>query len=237
MDLCLIQCDPRLGRENIRILEDILQNVPADLYILPELFAVGFEKAATDWRNVAEPFLSGPTYQEISSVQRVRPTSSVIYGFPENENAHYFNAAAVIGEKGSVACYHQKNAALRGGGKIFPVEQGDFMAAYVGPMQYCYRCKVGLMICSDHYSAENFFKHYSDAKNDAIVLIADSLEKPWLTQFPHLCSKYKLPAIICNAAGNVGEGKGESCLIDSGGNIISRLPDFPKRMIIKLEWF
>lgn len=237
MEICLIQCDPRLGRENIRILESILQDVPADLYILPELFAVGFEKAATDWRNVAEPLLSGPTYQAISSYRTVRPTSSVIYGFPENDNGHFFNTAAVISGKGSVECYHQKNPALRAGGKIFPIDQGDFKAIYVGPMQYGYRCKVGLMICSDHYSAESFFKHYSDVKADAIVMIADSMEKTWITQFLELCVKYKLPVIICNAAGNVGEGKGESCVIDVKGNIVSALPDFPRRMIIKLEWF
>lgn len=90
------------------------------------------------------------------------------------------------------------------------------------------------MICSDYNAADEAFEHYSAKNVDASVLIADSAAKTWIKTFPSLCSRYRLPAVVCNAAGFVGGDKGRSCVIDSGGQILRELPEFERHDVIHL---
>jgi predicted amidohydrolase len=234
--VCLIQCEPERGTDNIGLFGRLIRGYAADIYVLPELFAGGFLKATTDWRRMAEPLISGPTFDAVSRHQALRSSSAVIYGFLENDHGNMYNSAAVIAGKGCVEVYRQKFPATRNGQRILPIIPGDFRAIHAGPIQHGYQWKVGLMICSDHYGAEDFFEYYSDRKSDAVILIADSPAKPWVRQFPPLCQKYKLPAIICNAAGAFGEGKGESCVIDVRGEFLARLPESPNWAVVNLPW-
>lgn len=75
------------------------------------------------------------------------------------------------------------------------------------------------MVCNDYYRADEFFDEYKRRGVDAVVLIADSSEQGWRQQFPTLCRQYRVPAIICNAAGPGANGGG-SCVFDAAGQLV-----------------
>jgi len=212
MEICLIQTDPALGQWNIQNAGYVICNTKADVYILPELFAIGFDFAAQNWiEQAAEVLPNGPTCQQIFSFVRNR-SSIVVFGMIERFGNNFFNIAAVIGN----ACmdrYRQKYPATTSRGRVLPITSGgDYHKVMFIP-----QWSMGLMVCHDHYQAEKFFKEYKKRGVNAVVLIADASTRAWIKEFPEYCKQYALPAIICNAAGPNG---GASCVINEVGQFV-----------------
>lgn len=139
----------------------------------------------------------------------------------------FYNIAAVIWDR-HAGRYRQKYPATIGGRKALAINRGNIEHIKL-PNQW----KIGLKICSDHFSAAEFFEEYAREQVDAVILIADSSSRPWIHEFPKRCQKHRLLAIICNAAGPNGGG---SCIIDREGNFVTLmtlrgafqfLPDLP----------
>jgi predicted amidohydrolase len=99
---------------------------------------------------------------------------------------------------------------------VLPILPGDFQTITVtlGTVLW----KMGFLICNDYRMADQFFAEYKKRNVNAVVLIADSPTRAWLTEFPHHCQQYGLPAIVCNAAGPNGGG---CCVINATGQFIS----------------
>ena len=214
MDICLIQTDPRMRRENIRSLGQIMQVTKADLYVLPELFITGFDYIAQHGPSHAEVIADGLTCQQIHGFLNGR-SAAVVCGLLEQDGQHYYNIAAVLGN-GTVERYRQKYPATSTKGRVLPILPGDFQTITVTLDTLLW--KMGLMICNDYRMADEFFSEYKKRGVNAVVLIADSPTRSWLQEFPHHCQQYGLPAIVCNAA---GEFKGGSCIINSAGQLVS----------------
>jgi predicted amidohydrolase len=207
MRVCLIQTNPQLRQRNLSSLDQIIQKTDADIYVLPELFMMEFPEANPMWPQVAEPFPTGQTYQRIRHFLGNR-NSVVICGMPEKDDSGNYNIAALIGNKDLVGRYRQKNTAAGG---ILPISPGtdDYRTILLAQ-----NLTIGLMVCSDHFIAEGFFRKYKDLGANAIVLVAQSAGRPWIRQFPSYCQEYGIFAIICNAA---GDNLGGSCIINEAG--------------------
>jgi predicted amidohydrolase len=226
MRICLIQCDPTIGRENLTVLNHVVTSTDADLYILPELFTCGYPPPSA---AAPEDFIAGRLYPEIAGLQLKRPQSAIVYGFWEAANGQSYNSAAVIADVGSAEVYRQVCPA---NASLFYVVPGAWRSVNIGSVRFGNRRKIGLMICSDYNAADEAFQHYSQTGVDAIVLIADSAARRWKDTFPTLCSRYRIPAVICNAAGPVGGDKGNSCFIDSTGRIVREFQEYAHQEVI-----
>jgi predicted amidohydrolase len=124
MKICLIQTDPQLRQENLRILSQVIQTTEADLYVLPELFTIGFDAAAQKRPQAAEQFPTGPTYQHILGLLLDRK-SVVVCGMLEQYGSNFYNIAAVVGN-GWADRYWQKNPASTTQGRVLPIGSGEY---------------------------------------------------------------------------------------------------------------
>jgi predicted amidohydrolase len=219
MRVCLIQTDPQFKQENLTSLGQVIHNANADLYVLPELFTIGFFPLASVWPAGAESFPKGPTCQLILRFLGEH-SSAVICGILEQDDSCYYNIAAVISNAGPER-YRQKCPATaavwndHGSPRSLPLCPGD----YKNVVLPCGR-NIGLMVCHDYFGVDAFFKEYKARGVDCVVLIADSSSKEWLRKFQKCCPEYGLPAIICNSAGS---GKGNSCIINNQGGFVPLL--------------
>ena len=68
ISVAVLQNDPAFGakQQNVEQCLTMMRSVKADLYVLPELFATGYNFVdGKEARELAEPFLSGYTYHQI----------------------------------------------------------------------------------------------------------------------------------------------------------------------------
>jgi predicted amidohydrolase len=213
MNICLIQTDPRARQGNVQFLGQAIQNINADLFVLPELFTSGFDSLALNWPNTGEVIPNGPIFLQISGFLQSK-SSTVVCGLLEQSGIDFYNIAAVI-RHGSIQRYRQKYPATTTKGQVLRILPGDYQKIAVpsGASPWT----MGLMICNDHYRADEFFDEYKKRKVNAVILIADSATRAWLQEFPTLCQQYGLTAIICNAA---GPGGGGSCILNPAGECV-----------------
>jgi hypothetical protein len=55
-----------------------------------------------------------------------------------------------------------------------------------------------------------------------------------LDTFPNLSSRYRIPAIVCNAAGPVSGDKEHRCVIHSTGRIVREFPEYAHQEVIDI---
>lgn len=214
MKICLIQTDPRARQGNVQFLGNVIQNIDADLFVLPELFATGFDYLAQQMPGNPETLPDGPICRQINCFLQHR-SSVVVCGLLEQLGDSLYNTAAVVG-KGWIQCYRQKYPATTTQGQVLRILPGRFEKIVIPRVP---PWSMGLMICNDYYQADEFFEEYKRRNVDAVVLIADSSTRAWLQQFPMLCRQYRLPAIVCNAAGPNANG-GASCVLNAAGEFV-----------------
>ncbi|MFZ0932617.1 MAG: nitrilase-related carbon-nitrogen hydrolase [Syntrophobacteraceae bacterium] len=148
--IAVVQNDPVFGakQHNVEQCLTMMRGVQADLYVLPELFATGYnfidEKEA---RELAEPFPSGYTYQQIHKFAS-RERCFVVYGFGELANDSVYNSAAVVGHDGSSGLYRKVH--------LFDREKLFFAPGDLGFQVFETALgRIGVMICFDWYFPES----------------------------------------------------------------------------------
>lgn len=139
-----VQTAPRFGEvaHNLDEVEALLQDVRADVVVLPELFATGYSFQDRDEvRALAEPFAGGPT------IERMRAWSEttggmIVAGFPEIDGERLFNAAAVVAFGRPLGCYRKAH--------LFGFESECFDRGDTDFPVYAYGgVRVGVMVCFD----------------------------------------------------------------------------------------
>src|SRR5260370_13043419 len=184
LKICLIQTDPEAGSGNLDFaLQAMRRN--ADVYILPELFTVGFRNGTASGSKYAEP-RQGRTVQVLHAALESKPDATIIAGLLEKDGGRFFNSAAIVRHSsvGPVGAYRQKNPEHQFGNCFAP---GDFEAFFLGRKKHGYQLRFGFMICHDYYMAAEFFACYTEQKLDAIVMIADSADTKWRREIPGFC--------------------------------------------------
>jgi 5-aminopentanamidase len=150
MKVAVVQTEPAFGRkeDNIEQAISMMESVQADLYVLPELFACGYNFVEVkEVGTLAEPFAAGYTFGEISRFAR-SADCYVVYGFAESSWGNLYNSAAIVGGDGSKGLYRKIHLFDRE--KLF-FEPGD-LGFHVFPTRFG---RVGLMICFDWYFPES----------------------------------------------------------------------------------
>lgn len=137
---------------NLNEAERLLENVGADLFVLPELFASGYYfKSREDLELVAEPAAGGPTGERLTEWARKRGAVFVA-GIPEVEDGAFYNSAVVVGPEGLMGVYrkvhlfYREKSLFTPGNLGFPVLDVRTRAG----SEY----RLGVMICFDWYYPE-----------------------------------------------------------------------------------
>ena len=136
---------------NLDTAEKLLAAVDADLIVLPELFASGYNfRSHEDLRSVAEP-AGGRTYQRLAQWAR-RLECVIVAGWPELDGDFYYNSALVVGPEGLIGVYRKNHLYYRektlfeSGDRGFPI----FEVRSRDGGTY----RLGVMICFDWYYPE-----------------------------------------------------------------------------------
>ena len=150
MHVSVIQNDPIFGlkEKNLEQCLNMMQQVKADLYVLPELFSTGYNFIDKDeLRQLAEPFMGGYTFQRIREFAS-QNKCFIVYGFPELNNNKIFNSAGLVGFDGTFGLFRKVHLFDREKLYFTPGDQGfQVFETSIG--------KIGIMICFDWYFPES----------------------------------------------------------------------------------
>ncbi len=150
MRIGYIQTNPKFGavKDNLAHVEALISGDQADLWVLPELFATGYQfRSKEEAAGLSEPIPEGVTSRFLADLT-ARRNCHIVAGLAEKgKEGSLYNAAILVGPDGIVSRYrkvhlfYKEKLWFSSGNEMFPVV--DIGTA-----------KVGMMICFDHLFPE-----------------------------------------------------------------------------------
>jgi predicted amidohydrolase len=144
MQVGFVQMLPVFGDIDANIEKAIamMESQPAELYVLPELFASGYTFISGDEvARLAEPAGSGRTYSAMADFA-AQHDCAVVYGFPEKAPKGFYNSGLFVDNKGNYELYRKLH--------LFYEESMYFKPGDLPLKPFEYRgAKLGMMICFD----------------------------------------------------------------------------------------
>jgi len=149
MNIGIVQSSPIFGEveRNIADALDLMSSHSADLWVLPELFATGYQFLGPDEvRELAERVPSGKTTQALITCA-AETECFVVAGLPEIDGDNVYNSAILVGPEGFLARYRKIH--------LFYEEKLNFAPGNLPFGVVDIGCaKVGMMVCFDHLFPE-----------------------------------------------------------------------------------
>ncbi len=144
-----VQFAPEFGEveRNLDRVAELLAHGRADLWVLPELFATGYQFTSLhELEALAEPVPEGRTTARLIALAR-ESNCYIVAGLAEEADNRAYNSAVLVGPSGLVAHYRKVHLFYEEKHLFAP---GDlpFPVADIGP------AKVGLLVCYDHFFPE-----------------------------------------------------------------------------------
>ena len=219
------QFDPQFGdvAANLDAVTAKLEQADADLIVLPELFASGYQFVSQEEaQRLAEPVPDGGTVRRLSELAK-RRKMHLVAGLPERSGARCYNSAVLVGPSGFLGCYRKTHLFYEETQFFSPGDSG-FHVWDVGP------AKIGVMICFDWY--------YPEAARTLALQGADILCHPSNLVLPNCpdsmpvrCLENRVFAVTCNRIGSEARGGkdrltyiGQSEIVTPKGVIRHRAP-------------
>ncbi|HXZ24631.1 MAG TPA: nitrilase-related carbon-nitrogen hydrolase [Nitrospiria bacterium] len=145
----VVQTSPRFGRvaSNLARALRLMATKPADLYVLPELFATGYQFSShAEVARLSEPVPTGRTCRALIDVAR-RRRCVIVAGLPERAGRRVYNSAVVIGPDGYLGCYRKLH--------LFGEETRWFAPGRrAGAVWTIGALTIGVMVCFDWFFPE-----------------------------------------------------------------------------------
>lgn len=220
-----LQFDPVFGEvaRNLDLVEARLEQAEADLLVLPELCATGYQFVSREEVfRLAEPVPDGETTKRLVDLA-ARRGMTIVAGLPERAGAHCFNSAVVVGSKGVLGCYRKTHLFFEETLWFTPGDSG-FHVWDIG------LAKVGVMVCFDWY--------YPEAARTLALQGADIIAHPSNLVLPHCpdsmvtrCLENRVFSVTANRIGSEARGGkdpltyiGMSEVVGPRGRILHRAP-------------
>jgi predicted amidohydrolase len=96
-------------KKNLEQAIKAMEGIKADLIVLPELFATGYQftsMAELEW--LAEEVPYGPTCDAL--IRHARSNNLyIVFGIAERENGRFYNSAALVGPDGLIGLYRKSH--------------------------------------------------------------------------------------------------------------------------------
>jgi len=150
MRVAVVQTNPKFGEKthNIEQALNMMNSVPADIYVLPELFASGYNFSSfEEVQTLSEPFRNGTTFAMLSKFARDR-RCYIVYGFAEQVESSVYNSACMVGYDGTVELYRKIHLFDRE--KLFFQPGNRGFNVYQTPFG-----RIGMMVCFDWHFPES----------------------------------------------------------------------------------
>lgn len=221
MRVGFIQNKPAFGsiQKNLDRVEELLDRHSADLFVLPELFATGYQfKDKEESRSFAEQVPGGLTTNALTALAK-KTNAFIIAGLAEADENHVYNSAVIIGPNGYIGKYRKLH--------LFDTEKLCFDSGNL-PLQVfdIANAKVGVMICFDW--------RFPETARTLALLGADLIAHPSNLVLAHCpqamitrCLENRVFAVTADRVGSeerMGALKfiGQSQVVDPDGNILVR---------------
>jgi len=237
MRLGIAQTLPRFGERDRNIGEALasLEGETADLWVLPEFFATGYQfMSREEAADLAEPVPAGPTSQRLIGFCRER-RCHIVAGLPEASGGSVYNAAILVGPDGFLSCYRKVHLF---GDEASYFAPGDRPFAVIDIGQ----ARVGVMICFDHL--------FPESARSLALQGADVIAHPANLILPDLAQQTMTVRALENGvftatANRVGEEArcdatlrytGQSQIISPKGEVLVRLsPDRKEIAVVEID--
>ncbi len=208
---------------NLDTVRATLEQAEADLIVLPELFASGYQFVSQEEiQRLAEPVPDGPTTKALIELAK-RRRMHLVAGLPERAGNRCYNSAVVVGPGGLLGCYRKTHLFFEETLFFSPGDTG-FRVWDIGP------AKLGVMICFDWY--------YPESARALALQGADILCHPSNLVLPNCpdsmpvrCLENRVFAVTCNRIGTEARGGkgpltfiGQSEIVGPRGTILHRAP-------------
>lgn len=219
------QNNPEFGRvaENLDWISTKLEKAEADLLVLPEFCASGYQFISQEEvRSLAEPVPDGPTTKRLLDIAK-RERMVIVAGLPERAGPACYNSAVAVGPQGFIGCYRKTHLFSEETLFFTPGDTG-FHVWDIG------QAKIGVMICFDWYYPEA--ARTLALKGAEIICHPSNLVLPNCPDsMPVRCLENRVFAITCNRAGSEARGGkerltyiGNSEVVTPKGVILHRAP-------------
>jgi predicted amidohydrolase len=221
MRVGFVQNNPKFGSvlENLDRVEALLEGHSADLFVLPELFATGYQfKDMEESSSLAELIPGGVTTSALTAIAK-KINSYIIAGLAEIEGNKVYNSAVITGPNGYIGKYRKLH--------LFDTEKDCFAKGNL-PLQVfdIADAKVGVMICFDW--------RFPETARTLALMGADLIAHPSnlvLTHCPQAmitrCLENRIYAVTADRVGVENRMEslnfmGQSQVVDPNGNILYR---------------
>jgi predicted amidohydrolase len=208
---------------NLDKVVDILDRAEADLIVLPELFASGYQFVSLqEMTTLSESVPDGPTTQRLIDLAK-RRRMVIVAGLPERVGAACYNSAVVVGPSGFIGCYRKTHLFFEETLFFTPGDTG-FQVWDVG------MATIGVMICFDWYYPEA--ARTLALKGAEVICHPSNLVLPNCPDsMPVRCLENRVFAVTCNRTGSEARGGkdqltyiGNSEVVAPRGTILHRAP-------------
>ncbi len=208
---------------NLDKVVETLDQADADLIVLPELFASGYQFVSQqEVIMLSELVPNGPTTERLIDLAK-RRRMVIIAGLPERAGAACYNSAVVVGPSGFIGCYRKTHLFFEETLFFTPGDTG-FQVWNIGP------AKIGVMICFDWYYPEA--ARTLALKGAEIICHPSNLVLPNCPDsMPVRCLENRVFAVTCNRTGSEARGGkdpltfiGNSEVVAPRGAILHRAP-------------
>ena len=223
MRIGFYQYRPLFGEvaKNLDAVAAALEHAEADLIVLPELFASGYQFVSKDEVvQLAEPVPNGPTTRRLADIAK-RRRMHLVAGLPERAGYACYNSAVVVGPSGFIGCYRKTHLFFEETLFFTPGDTG-FQVWDIGS------AKLGVMVCFDWYYPEA--SRTLALKGAEIICHPSNLVLPNCPDsMPVRCLENRVFAVTSNRTGSEArEGKdpltfiGSSEVVAPDGTILHR---------------
>lgn len=215
MRVGFLQYKPHFGEvtKNLEAVTAKLDHTDADLIVLPELFATGYQFVSQDEvQQLAESVPDGPTVRCLIDIAK-RRRLHLVAGIAERVGETCYNSAVVVGPSGFLGCYRKAH--------LFYEETQFFAPGNTGFLVWDIGlARIGVMVCFDWYypeAARTLALHGAD-----IICHPSNLVLPNCPDsMPVRCLENRVFAITCNRIGSEERGGKERLTYIGQSEIVS----------------
>lgn len=220
------QFNPVFGekKQNIATVADALTGIDAELMVLPEFFATGYQFISMDEvASLAEEIPGGETTEALVRLSN-KHNLYIVGGLPEREGERFYNSAVIAGPEGFIGVYRKTH--------LFFEEKLWFTPGNTGfNVFHTDIGTIGIMICFDWYFPESM--RALALQGAQVIAHPANLVLPYCpVAMPIRCLENRVFAITANRIGieQRKEGPpltfiGMSQIVAPDSTIISRVPE------------
>ena len=227
------QFNPAFGKkeENLKKVLSAITDADADLLVLPEFFATGYQFVShEEVSGLSEQIPNGDTTERLSESSRQKGIY-LVAGLPERDGDRFFNSAVLTGPDGFIGVYRKTH--------LFFEEKLYFSPGDTGFKVWDTKIgRIGIMICFDWF--------FPEAMRALALMGADIITHPSNLVLPYCpaampirCLENRVFAVTANRVGEENRKAGQSLrfigqsqITSPEGKIVIRAPENDEALLI-----